>query len=486
MRRCRQKKHYKKEGDLKEPREALWVSSTAEMVRSGIKEIPNLRQEHWSGPFNFSEGKVRDGELKLTKGVTISSEPKDVRLYSVREATLANAKIAAPDDDPEGWIPVEAGRFILTTPVPRTVRLEVVDQLTAGAVPSREGLSCVLVKNAVGEKAWVPESEVRAVEQASKRRINPPDRFTPGDDSGTQPRRRPQLRSRGVVQELVQEGDMTVLYEQVKQSAGGDSVIADPQSATERVMHLFRSSKGAANKDLVAASDALTLSLWYEAVRSENHVRVAAVDEALGAPHSNIVEFISQLGQPSSSGSDQSGSRPDVVDGSGQNSKAESSQKRSRSQDQNDQKKKRRVYKQCGDCHVRDARHCGSLCEVCFLLKNGSLERTLCRVCGPRGYKRVARVQGGRCSVCVKAKEGKKPKPRCVKCQSKTAHYRGKLCWTCSRQGKRDDFSASKKPAVGTVTRHTKPEHGPSTLVAPVALWQSVPLPSVPLPMPPE
>ena len=288
--------------------------------------------------------------------------------------------------------------------------------------------------------ALVRESNVGPVEQDGKRRTAPPDRYKPGDRSMAPSV--PQLRSRGGILEAVEPLDMVMLYDQVKKSAWADSVFVDPQSRTEQVVHQFRSSKALSNKDIMAASEVITMSLWYAVVRSNEQVRVAVVNEAFGTDLSlplNVVDHIIESCQQSSSGLErESGSKSDKHRSS-QNSKAESGQKRSGRKDQHDRKKTQRVYKNCVNCDVNRATRTGSLCHICFLVGGGKLNKTLCRVCSKHGYKRVAHKQGGRCSVCVLAKAGRPSKPKCVSCGSRKAHYAGKLCWTCSHPRKPGD-----------------------------------------------
>ena len=441
MRRSRQSSHYKKHGDLEQPRKARWVSSIPKDPHEKPKEIKRLTQKCWSGCCDFDEGKVRERDLKLTTGVIISSASTTVSLYAVRGSVLVGAMIVAPAKKKgQDWEAIEHGRLLRDRPVPKMVRSEHVDQISVGSALSSNCTPCVLVKNSAGDMAWVRESEVGPVEQDGKRRTAPPDRFEPGVSSVAPSV--PQLRSRGGILKAVEASEMELLYEHVKMSAGADSVIVDPQSATEKVMHLFRSSKASSNKDLKAASEAITLSVWFDAVCSDKHVRVAVVDEAFDTQPPlplNVVARIIESCQPSSSGLERESGLKSDKHRSSQNSKAESGQKRSGRKDQHDQKKTKRVYKNCVNCDVNRSKRAGSLCEFCFLVNGGMLDKTLCRVCGEHGYGRVAHKQGGRCSVCVQAKAGKAPKPKCVSCQWRIAHYKGNLCWTCSNQQKHGD-----------------------------------------------
>ena len=408
------------------------------------------------------------------KGLIKSSVPTTVSQYGVLGSSLVGAVIAAPvEGKRQFWTAIEHGRFFLPEPVPKKVREEMVHQLTLGSSLSRKHAPCVLVKMSTGEMAWVRESEVGPVEQDGKRRTAPPDRYEPGDRS--MPPSVPQLRSRGGILEAVEPLDMVMLYDQVKKSVLADSVLVDPQRRTEQVVHQFRSSKAFSNKDLTAASEVLTMSLWYAVVRSNEQVRVAVVDEAFGTDSSlplnvidriiesvrsteqvrvavvdeafgtdpslplNVVDHDIESCQQSSSGLErESGSKSDKHRSS-QNSKAESGQKRSGRKDQHDRKKTRREYKNCVKCGDTRARHAGSLCKFCFLMGGGKLNKTLCHVCSKHGYKRVAHKRGGRCRVCVLAKAGRPSKPKCVSCGSRKAHYKGKLCWICSHPRKPGD-----------------------------------------------
>ena len=441
MRRSRESRHYGKQGDLEQPREACWVESIAKDPHEKSTEIKRLTHTHWSRGCDFNEGKVREQDLKIVRGWIKSSVPKTVPLYNVRGSSLVGAMIAArAGERRKFWMAIEHGRLFLDEPAPKKVKEEMVHQLTLGSALSRDHTPCVLVKDSAGDMAWVRESKVCPVEQDGKRRTAPPDRFEPGVRSVAPSV--PQLRSRGGILEAVEASQMELLYEHIKMSAGADSVIVDPQSATEKVMHLFRSSKASSSKDLKAASEALEMTLWFDAVRSDQQVRVAVVDEAFDTQpplHLNVVARIIESCQPSSSRLErESGSESDKHRSS-QNSKAESGQKRSGRKDQHDQKKTKRAYKNCVKCDLNRARCAGSKCQTCFLLDGGMLDKTLCRVCSKYGYARVAHKQGGRCSVCVQAKAGETPKPKCVSCQWRIAHCKGNLCWTCSKQQKHGD-----------------------------------------------
>ena len=131
MRRSRESSHYKKHGDLKQPRKARWVSSIPKDPHEKPKEIKHLTQKCWSGCCNFDEGKVRERDLKLTTGVIISSTPTTVPLYAVDGSVLVGAMIVAPAKKKgQDWEAIEHGCLLRDRPVPKMVRSEHVDQIS--------------------------------------------------------------------------------------------------------------------------------------------------------------------------------------------------------------------------------------------------------------------------------------------------------------------------------------------------------------------
>ena len=238
MRRSRESRHYGKQGDLEQPREACWVESIAKDPHEKSTEIKRLTHTHWSRGCDFNEGKVREQDLKIVRGWIKSSVPKTVPLYNVRGSSLVGAMIAArAGEGRKFWRAIEHGRLFLDEPAPKKVKEEMVHQLTLGSSLSRKHSPCVLVKKSNGEWAWVRESEVGPVEQDGKRRTAPPDRYKPGDRSMAPSV--PQLRSRGGILDAVEPPDMVMLYYQVKKSVWADLVFVDPQSRTEQVVHQF-------------------------------------------------------------------------------------------------------------------------------------------------------------------------------------------------------------------------------------------------------
>ena len=157
------------------------MESIAKDPHEKSTEIKRLTHTHWSRGCDFSEGKVREQDLKIVRGWIKSSVPKTVPLCNVRGSSLVGAMIAArAGEGRKFWRAIEHGRLFLDEPAPKKVKEEMVHQLTLGSALSREYTPCVLVKDSAGDMAWVRESEVGPVEQDGKRRTAPPDRFEPG------------------------------------------------------------------------------------------------------------------------------------------------------------------------------------------------------------------------------------------------------------------------------------------------------------------
>ena len=83
-RRSRESRHYGKQGDLEQPREACWVESIAKDPHEKSKKIKGLTQTHWSRGCDFNEGKVREQDLKIVRGWIKSSVPKTVPIQCSR------------------------------------------------------------------------------------------------------------------------------------------------------------------------------------------------------------------------------------------------------------------------------------------------------------------------------------------------------------------------------------------------------------------